>query len=218
MKRIDLTKFGFVRCPEEDFSDDGNRFTCYKAGKGVRVSKLVSHGDVYLSASSDCGRNTLPHEIYSTLPHYNDALWKYNGVSLAGLTEQDLKDFYDICIAYENEYLEAESTVVYPTLEELTAQHCKVRAKRLEELKEVEALLTKHLSELLLNMSEYSWRTVKSYYTDLYNKVFKYVPGEAAERMLNTAQSLTFCSPDCSMLGPSVYYGLILDYIHRVIG
>ena len=52
MKRIELVKYGFIRSPEDDFSDDGNRFTCYRVGK-VRVSKLISHGDAFISARID---------------------------------------------------------------------------------------------------------------------------------------------------------------------
>ena len=46
MERINLTKFGFVRSPQDDFSDDGSRFTCYRRPgvEKVRISKLVSGG------------------------------------------------------------------------------------------------------------------------------------------------------------------------------
>ena len=80
MKKIVMTKYGFVRWPEKDFSDDGNRFTCYRVGESTRVSKLVSDGRAYLSIESSCGKGTLPYEHYSTLPHYNKACWMYNGV------------------------------------------------------------------------------------------------------------------------------------------
>ena len=55
MKKIMMNKYGFVRWPEEDFSDDGNRFYCYKVGNRVRVSKLVSDGVAYISARVDRG-------------------------------------------------------------------------------------------------------------------------------------------------------------------
>ena len=51
MQRINLTKYGFIRDREEDFSDDGNRFQGYRVGKRVRVSKLVADGDAYISAT-----------------------------------------------------------------------------------------------------------------------------------------------------------------------
>ena len=99
MKKINLTKYGFIRTPEEDFSDDGNRFTCYKVGK-VRVSKLVDRGDVYIDADMDDCR--LHYEEYSTLPHCK-SLNALNGISLGNITEEDLIKLYNDCIEYEKE-------------------------------------------------------------------------------------------------------------------
>jgi hypothetical protein len=95
MKRILMKEYGFVRWPEEDFSDDGNRFYCFKVGERVRVSKLVAQGTVFISARIDDIR--LPFEIYSKLPHYR-ALDKLNGVSLESLQSSDLKQLYEDCL------------------------------------------------------------------------------------------------------------------------
>ena len=104
MQRINLTKYGFIRDREEDFSDDGNRFQGYRVGKRVRVSKHVYNGDVYLSIDTCLGDRYLPYTVYSKLPHYKPAAWNYNGVSVATLTDDDLRNFYNACIAYEQEY------------------------------------------------------------------------------------------------------------------
>ena len=69
MTRINMTKYGFVRWPEEDFSDDGARFTCYRVGERVRVSKTTYQGEVFISARID-GRK-LSYNEYSVLEHYN---------------------------------------------------------------------------------------------------------------------------------------------------
>lgn len=77
IKNIPLQKYGFVRVPEEDFSDDGTRFTVYAydpEGKGDRtflMSKATYNGEAFLS-------------VYYTLPgtqttQYIDDL---NGVSI----------------------------------------------------------------------------------------------------------------------------------------
>lgn len=80
MTRLNLTKYGFIRFPEEDFSDDGNRFTCYRfSDTNSHISKLVSDGQAYLSAHVN---GQLPYEVYSKLPYYQAATWEYNGVSL----------------------------------------------------------------------------------------------------------------------------------------
>lgn len=59
-EKLNLKKYGFVRAPEEDFSDDGARFTCYwydPEGKGdqrIRLSKHIGHysngKEVFLAA------------------------------------------------------------------------------------------------------------------------------------------------------------------------
>lgn len=50
-QRLNLAKY-FTRSPEDDFTDDGNRFTCYRYGPNgeFRISKLVYNGDAYISA------------------------------------------------------------------------------------------------------------------------------------------------------------------------
>ena len=126
MERINLTKFGFVRSKEDDFSDDGNRFICYKIGK-IRVSKLVSDGRAYIAGSMD--DNKLAYEVYSKLPHYND-LYKLNGVDTSSITEEDLQDLYTTCVEYEKEYEAAVKTIVYPTQEELDEQRLKIENLR----------------------------------------------------------------------------------------
>jgi len=114
MKQINLKKYGFERSPEDDFSDDGNKFTCYKlyGCPKMRISKLVSNGEAYLSADMT---GDLYYDEYQNLPHYTDATWKYNGTSVADLTDEDLTLFTSACRDYYNEYLEAEKNAVNPT-------------------------------------------------------------------------------------------------------
>lgn len=105
MKRINLKKYGFIKSPTEDFfSDAGTRFYAYRVGI-VMVTK-ASFGDyTFLSARADY-RSDMPYEVYSKLPHY-DALSKLNGVKTESITEKDLSDLYDACIAYGKEYADA---------------------------------------------------------------------------------------------------------------
>ena len=195
MTRLNLCKYGFIRWPEEDFSDDGNRFTCYRAGKKVRVSKLISNGQAYLSISSDIGE--LPYEVYKNLPHYRDAEWKWNGVSLAGLTEEDIKDFYTACVEFEREYEELEAQFKFPTPEEISARAAEIRSIRGKEIKTVQELITAKLPALLLFTSTYQWSEIQRCFKNLlqesnfdHNKIRKH-------------ESTKFCSPECSSLKPS---------------
>ena len=118
MKRINLVKFGFVRTPSEDFTDDSNRFTCYRVGR-VRVTKLVADGEAYIDGDIVDGK--LPLDVYRKLPHY-PFLGKLNGVPVAAITEDDLQELYEHCQAYDKEYTDAENSLQYPTLDELTQQ------------------------------------------------------------------------------------------------
>ena len=117
MKRINLTKYGFIRSPEEDFSDDGFHFTCYKVGK-VRVSKTIYSGVAYISARII--NNELNYDEYSILPHYK-SLSDLNGIPVEYISDDDLIKLEDMeslfnniempliklynnCIEYEKEY------------------------------------------------------------------------------------------------------------------
>ena len=201
MKRINLTKYGFVRWSEEDFNDDGNRFQGYKAGKSVRVSKLVSEGQAYLSCSSTVGNGTLPYEVYSKLPHYSIAQWRYNGVSVDTLTDQDLIDFYNACVSYEKEYEEAEATIKYPTLEEITEQCEKLWTKAMAEYSAGQTIV---MDAVLLNkfikLSDYEVKSVRDCLKSLRSAVENYDVKTLPQRMLGKSSSFNFVKPDNSDL------------------
>ena len=131
MQKVNLSKYGFVRTPNEDFSDDGTRFYVYRVGR-VRVSKATWNGQVFLAGRIDDGR-TLDYDEYSKLPHYK-AMDRLNGVSISSLTENDLIQLYNDCVEYEKEYTEAEKQVVFPTIEEIKEQCLKIRKHYQEQL------------------------------------------------------------------------------------
>jgi hypothetical protein len=198
MKRITLTKYGFVRWPEEDFSDDGNRFQAYRAGKKVRVTKLVSNGEAYLSIDSGVGNRTLPYDVYKNLPHYDEASWKYNGVSVDSLTDEDLKNFYEACIAYEKEYEEAEDKIVYPTMDELKAKAAEITSKRLLELAHVEMLFKKYSLEAISKFSTYEWSRIQECTRHILGDVSAYNPDTYPEKIYGTSYSFDFLKKkDC---------------------
>jgi hypothetical protein len=212
MNRINLAKYGFVRCPSADFSDDGNRFTCYRAGNSVRVSKLVSDGQVYLSADSDCNKGTLPYEIYSKLPHYNDSSWKWNGVSVATLTEQDLIDFYNACVLYEQEYEEAVAKLVYPSLEDLQKKSMELYLHLMTEVKEVDKLFGKYALEAATKLSPYEWEACQKYIKSLVREMNAVDPTEYPQKILNTVASFSFVK---RVPKESFYYSQIKEMFGR---
>lgn len=193
MKRIELTKFGFIRSKEDDFSDDGNRFTCYRVGK-VRVSKLVSEGEAYISASID--DYLLPYETYSQLPHYRD-LDALNGVSASDITEEDLQKLYEDCISYEKEYDDAYNSIKWPTETELRVKARAYKMAWRECIIKLEEAIKFNAIALITNLSEYYFKEFQRYYKQVLSNAKQFEnPQEYAERLFKQARSLDFMERD----------------------
>ena len=173
MKKIVMTKYGFIRNEREDFSDDGSRFQGWATSpvSRLRITKHVSDGQVYLSC--DMNGCKLDYTEYSKLPHYQKSGWDYNGVSVESLTDQDMVDFYNACVAYETEYLEAETKVVFPTIAELRNQCIILNKIRQAEVDHIESLLKEvSLKLFLVGTSDYELRTIRDYYKKLKKEFF----------------------------------------------
>lgn len=211
MKKIMMTKFGFVRSPEDDFSDDGNRFTCYKVGNLVRVSKLVSDGWVYIDGSI---RKQLPYNMYSKLPHYV-AIGRLNGIKLETLTEDMLSQLYADCLAFEQEYEAAMQSLVYPTEDEIHRQCEKVQYKAKLELIDIEHQLNGKVVHLAKTLPEWQWKTIREYINNIHARVINYDPAVVVPRMKGTVASIEFCRPDNSNLSDSYYYTHIIELINK---
>ena len=209
MTRVCLTKYGFTRWPEKDFTDDSSRFVCYRAGKAVRVSKLVSNGQVYLSADSSVGQGTLPYKIYEKLPHYRAASWSLNGVSLDTLTEQNLRDFYEDCVLYEQEYEAMEASIKFPTTAEIEARCEELRQLRLAEAEEILQLLSAALPNLLGSYSVSDWTEVRRLYLQLLTTA-EYNPNKVRRE-----DAISFCASDYHALKPSWYYLTLCELLKK---
>ena len=213
MKKIIMTNYGFIRWPEEDFSDDGNRFTAYRVGTRVRVTKCTYKGEAFIDA--DIRGTKLPYEIYSKLPHYS-ALSKLNGVSIDSLTDNDLFNLCEACLYYEKEYIEAENTIKMPTLEEIKARCREIQVKRTTELFDIKQLLADKVVELALQLPEYRWKDIKRYLESLENQLSSFNPELHAPKILNSSRSIGFCKPDCAELKDSWYYTQLVELINSV--
>jgi hypothetical protein len=192
MKRVNLAKYGFVRWIEEDFSDDGNRFQCYRVGNNVRVSKLVADGQVYLSVNSNCGRGTLPYDVYARLPHFHEANWDYNGVSLETLTDEDIQKFYEACVSYEKEYEAAEANIVYPSMEDLEDKAIELYAATNENLKVIRALFMRYSIDAALKFSPYEWKLCQEYLNNLVKELDHNDPAIIPSKIHNTSYSFNY--------------------------
>lgn len=212
MKKIMMTKFGFDRWPEESFSDAGNRFECYRAGKRVRVSKCVSDGWAYIDG--DIRSNELPYEIYSKLPHYS-AIGKLNGIKIEALTEEMLTQLYFDCVEYEKEYNAALASMVWPTEQEIRQQCVKVQYKAKLELIDIEQAISGKVVHLAKTLKDWEWKTVREYINNIENRIKSYDPDVVAHRMVGTAHSIEFCKPNNSNLADSYYYTHIMELINK---
>jgi hypothetical protein len=190
MTRINLIKYGFTRFPEEDFSDDGNRFTCYRfSDTNSHISKLVSNGQVYLSAHV---YGQLPYDVYSKLPYYKEATWDFNGIAAACLTDEMLQNFFQACVQYEKAYQAAEAAIEYPTECELLAKCIRLQNKLIREVNEIETLMGEHAIEAATKFSKWEWQKLQEYLTYLLQELSKYNPEKFIPSVLGTVISITF--------------------------
>ena len=213
MKRIMMTKYGFVRWPEQDFGDDGSRFTCYRVGERVRVSKYTYNGEAFIDATIDSTK--LPYEVYSKLPSFS-AIGKLNGVSIDSLTDQDLIDLYEDCLAYEREYIKAENNIQMPTLDEIKARCAEIQLKRTAELVYIKHRLSSKAVDLALTLNEWRWKDIRGYLLKLSDAVAYFDPDIYAPSILDSSRSIDFCKPDCYELKDSWHYTQLIELINSV--
>jgi hypothetical protein len=212
MKKIMMTKFGFDRWPEEDFSDDGNRFICYRVGSKVRVTKCVSDGWAYI----DGGIRTydLPYEVYGNLPHYQ-AVGKLNGIKLDTLTEDMLTQLFFDCVEYEKEYDAALAAMVWPTELEIKRQCEKIQYKAKLELIDIEQAISGKVVRLAQTLADWEWKIIKEYIGQLVARVKNFDPDVLPKKMVGKATSIEFCRPNNSNLADSYYYTHIMELINK---
>jgi hypothetical protein len=213
MKKIMMSKYGFVRWPEEDFTDDGSRFLAYRVGERVRVTKCTYNGEAYIDGSIHGTK--LPYEVYSKLPHYS-AIGKLNGVLIESLTDRDMIDLYEACLAYEQEYVEAENNIHMPTLEEIKKQCLEVQLKRTAELVDIKHKLANKAVDLALTLSEWRWKDIRGYLKSIESQFNSFNPDVYAPKILDTNRSIGFCKPDCTELKDSWYYTQLIELINSV--
>ncbi len=216
MKRINMTKYGFIRNEREDFSDGGNSFKCYATSptSRLRITKLVSGGQAYLSA--DMYGNKLDYEEYSSLPHYKEAAWNYNGVDIDSLTEQDLINWYNACVEYEKEYIEAESKVVFPTIEEIRNQCIRIRNIRQKELDTITKLINEKGLTLLLGItSDYELRNLREYYKRLKKNAEGLDLDTYPQTIQKSSYGRNFVKSNNPDLQPSYYYQKLIEILEK---
>lgn len=210
MKKIMMTKYGFVRDKASDFSDDGSHFDVYRVGR-VRVTKLVADGQAYIDGDINDGK--LPYEVYSKLPHYVFC-GKLNGVPAAALTDEDLQELYESCQAYDKEYTDAENSIQYPTECELLAKCIRIQNKLIKEMNELEQLMGEHAVEAATKFSKWEWQQLQEYLRNMLQKLSQYNPDKFIPDVLGTARSFTFLA-NKEDTEPTYYYSYIKEMFKK---
>ena len=120
MDRIYMQKYGFKRCKEMDYDDEGNHFEMWMAGD-LPVSKRVKYGIVYLCPHPCRLENNGGYFTYRNVPGYKE-LERYNGCFKNVLTDEMLQQFYEDCIKFQEELKNYIAGLKLPTREELEAK------------------------------------------------------------------------------------------------
>lgn len=213
MKRINLVKYGFVKCPEESFWDDGSHFDAYRVGR-VRVTKCISDGQAYIDGRIDEG--FLEFAEYRKLPHYS-AISKLNGVSVSTLTELDLMRLYEACVEYEREYIEEENRIKasLPTEEEIRERCSEILALRLTEIHMIDKRLATLTPALLVKCSDYQWKQIREFYQTLVRKSNQYNVDTYPKTIVGKPMSRKFMDPNFGDLKPTFYFKELMEIFDK---
>lgn len=210
MKKIMMAKYGFVRTPEDDFSDDGSRFQTYRVGR-VRVTKLVSDGEAYINGDINDGK--LPYAVYSKLPHYVFCS-KLNGVPVAALADEDLRELYESCQAYDKEYTNAEDSIQYPTELELQHKCLKIQTKLTCELNEIGQLMSEHALAAAAKFAKWEWQQLQEYFKTMLQQIDRYDPKFFIPSTIGSAYSFNFLA-NKEDTEPTYYYTYVKEMFQR---
>jgi hypothetical protein len=160
----------------------------------------------------------LDYTEYSKLPHYKDATWNYNGVDMNSLTDEDLVNWYNACVEYEKEYIEAESKVVFPTIEEIRNQCIRIRKLRQQELNNITKLINDNGTALLLGLtSDYELRNLRDYYKNLKRTAEGLDPDLYPQTIQKSNYGRNFVKETNSDLKENWYYKQLKEIISKVV-
>ena len=120
-------------------------------------------------------------------------------IQVEPLTDDDLKEFYEACVAFEQEYEAAEASIKYPTLEEIKDKAMRVTAKRLFELETVEQWFKTRALEAAAKLSAYEWKQVQEYTKNLMADVKRFDPETYPQTIVGTSRSFDFVKPEYEM-------------------
>lgn len=218
MVKINLAKYGFVRVPEGDFSDDGNYFKMYSLD-GVRFSYLRSDGRIYLSGRGEeiSGiHDGLIYEEYSHLPDYR-SLDDLNGIDVSDLIEEDIYELVAATRRYIEQYKKA-------LMETQFVDKLEVRNKLIEVAHKKQNEYTNFIHKFnqagakILKLEDYALKDLKHAYTQLKNES-NYNVDSRFDRITRTEKDMRYFLKRgfYSEMEPSYYYKSAMRYFEKVV-
>lgn len=153
-----MSKYGFVRWPEKDFTQDGIKKYVYRTKEGKRVQ--IIRNSLSKNASDYCWVRVRVYEAHPilnradcvNLPHfrYLDAL--HNNKKVAEVTDADFTKLYNDCVEYEKEYNEKEKEIIEQensvTEEQVKARMAEEKKTAIADIKKATKYLSEHFEEL----------------------------------------------------------------------
>lgn len=137
---------GFMRCPDLDFKDDGNRFTGWMWNGTVPLTQCVAGGETFLSVRDDYMRSNagIPYHFWEK---YEESKIgdKYNGTS----EKIDLDELVDICRKIDAGIKKAKEdfeATAYPDLSNRIQRY-------MEGIEKAEALLNRNINWFEINLN-----------------------------------------------------------------
>ena len=174
----DFKKYGFVRTPEHDFSDDGNRFATYRYKDRIQISYLndtLRTGNIYISADFD--EIPLNFDEVHTLPSYSK-LYIYNGVKPEEIDLPEYVKILDKFLAEADKKIEEVEDIDLDLYEEYLTY-----MKDYDEDCLSLALAAIKLDKLF-ELREYYYTTVRKHVQSLKSKVKKWEDTPIKDRLI----------------------------------
>jgi hypothetical protein len=124
-------------------------------------------------------------------------------------------DLYEACLAYEQEYIEAENNIQMPTLKEIEIQCKKVQTKRQLELIDINGAFSRSAVAIAGKLEKWEWTNLREYLLAIAATINSYDPDTYPQKIVGTSRSINFCKPTCSELQDSFYYKWIMERINK---
>ena len=118
MKKINLTKYGFVRNPEKDELVEGTYYRCYThpQAPNSNICKIVENGKLCLY--SETYSPHLTYEEFQKIP-YPKIFEKLEDILVSEVTDSDLKEFAIAVVEFDKKVAKETKKAVWPHISEV---------------------------------------------------------------------------------------------------